>query len=179
MSDIPPPPPPPPPGQQPPPPPPSGGYQAGPQPVGPWPRFGARFIDALVLLVPSFVIVLLVGGGGSGTPFSGEADISGVVAGVVATLVEFAYFVWLEATRGQTLGKMALGYRVVGPGGGLPTTEEAVRRNAWLLLAVVPVLGDLAQLVISIVIGVTISSDPFKRGWHDNFAGGTAVVRTR
>jgi hypothetical protein len=55
----------------------------------------------------------------------------------------------------------------------------SARRNAWMLLSMVPLLGGLAQLVVVIVIGVTINSDPFKRGWHDNFAGGTAVVRAK
>jgi uncharacterized RDD family membrane protein YckC len=74
---------------------------------------------------------------------------------------------------------MALGYKVVGPDGAHPTPEVSAKRNAWMLLSVVPLLGGLAQLVIVIVIAVTINSDPFKRGWHDNFAGGTAVVRAK
>ena len=178
MSDLPPPPPPPPPGGQPPPPPPPGGGYGGPEPVGPWPRLGARIIDWLVLLIPSFLIGLVVGVGAS--PLSGGAvDAAGFLAGIITTLLGFGYYVWLETTRGQTVGKMALSYRVVGPDGGLPTTEQSMRRNAWLLLAIIPILGGLAQLVIAIIIGVTISSDPFNRGWHDNFAGGTAVVRAR
>ena len=177
MSDLPPPPPPPPPGSGQPQPPSSGGYPAGPDPVGAWPRLGARIIDWLVLLIPGILVTAVIGGGTA--PFTGEASAATFAAGILMTGVEFAYFVWLESTRGQTLGKMALGYRVVGPTGAHPTTEEAARRNAWMLLSIVPFLGDLVVVVFYIVIGVTISSDSFRRGWHDNFAGGTAVVRAR
>lgn len=148
----------------------------GLQPVGPWPRFGARIIDFLVLLIPQFIIGAVVGGGSStvGVASSGRAWF----AGVIGTLLTYGYFVYLESTRGQSVGKMALSFKVIGPDGNLPTTEVAARRNAWLLLSIIPILGGLVQFVVAIVIGVTINSDPFKRGWHDNFAGGTAVVRT-
>ena len=145
--------------------------------MGPWPRFGARFIDGLVLFIPTIIIAGIVGAGTS--PMGSAADGAGILAGVITTLITLGYYVWLESSRGQTVGKMALGYRVVGPDGALPTTEQAFRRNAWVLLPVIPILGSLAQFVVAIVIGVTISSDAFNRGWHDNFAGGTAVVRSR
>ena len=146
--------------------------------MGPWPRLGARIIDGLVLLIPSFIVAAIVGGDAT-TPGSTGTDARAFVAGILTTLIGFAYYVWLESTRGQTVGKMALGYRTVGPDGHHPTTEQAARRNAWTLLSIIPILGGIAQFVIAVVIGVTINSDPFKRGWHDNFAGGTAVVRNR
>lgn len=174
------PPPPPPPGANPPPPPPpppGGGQPAGLQPVGAWPRFGAKVIDGLVLLIPSFIISAVIGGGGPAGV--GAAGGAAMVAGLITTLLTYAYFVYLESTRGQTVGKMALSYKVIGPDGALPSTEVAAKRNAYLLLGIIPFLGGLAQLVLVIVIGVTISSDAFNRGWHDNFAGGTAVVRAK
>jgi uncharacterized RDD family membrane protein YckC len=143
-------------------------------PVGPWWRLLARIIDGLILFVINVVIVAIIGGG---TGAFGETGVRAFAAGIVTTAVGYAYYVFLESSRGQTLGKMALSFQVVGPDGGLPSTEQAAKRNAWLLLSILPVLGGLAQLVIAIVIGVTINSDPFKRGWHDNLAGGTAVVR--
>ena len=86
---------------------------------------------------------------------------------------------WLESSRGQTVGKMALGFKVVGPDGRVPAPEVALRRNAWLLLGLIPILGGLLSFVAAVAIGVTIANDPFKRGTHDNFAGGSAVVRSR
>lgn len=175
MSDL----PPPPPGSQPPPPPPPppGGGQPGLEPIGPWPRFGAKLIDFLVLLIPVFIISAIVGGSGTGAlnATSGRA----ILSTIITTALTFAYFVYLESTRGQTVGKMALSFKVIGPDGGNPTTEVAIRRNAYLLLGIVPFIGGLVQLVVVIVIAVTISNDSFKRGWHDNFAGGSAVVRAQ
>ena len=161
----------------PPPPPTPGDHYRGPAPVGPWPRLGARIIDSLILFIPGILVSAVVGGGGT-SPFDAALDGGTLAARVVLTGLGFAYYVWFESTRGQTPGKMALGYRVVGPTGAHPSSDEAVRRNAWMLLSAIPFLGDIAGIAFYIIIGVTISSDPFKRGWHDNFAGGTAVVRT-
>lgn len=176
MSDQPPPPPPPPP-----PPGPTPGAEAGPaalESVGPWPRFGARIIDGLVLFVPNLLVALVLTGGSSSNFAMGEG-FDGFLVGIVTTLIGFGYAVWLESSRGQTVGKMALGIKVIDVQGRVPSPEVAGRRNAWLLLSVIPLLGGLIALVVAIWIGVSISSDPFNRGVHDNFAGGTAVVRKR
>lgn len=164
MSDTPPPPPPPPPA--------SGGLV----PVGLGTRFGAKLLDWLILVIPNLVIGFVVGG--AGLSLRSSLSARSIIAAMMTTVLAFAYFTLLESSRGQTLGKMATSIKVVGPDGNVPTLEVAARRNAWLLLPLVPVLGDLAQFVLVIVIAVTISSGAFNRGWHDNFAGGTAVVRS-
>jgi uncharacterized RDD family membrane protein YckC len=170
MSDLPPPPPPPPPPE-----PLVGASAAQLVPVGPWPRLGARIVDGLVLFIPNAVLAAVLTDGT--TAFSlGSEDLLYLV---VSTLIGFGYAVWLEASRGQTVGKMALGFKVVNPDGRVPATDVAMRRNAWLLLGLVPILGGLLAFVVTIAIGVTIANDPFKRGTHDNFAGGSAVVRSR
>lgn len=165
MSDFPPPPPPPP-----------GPAPTGLEPIGPWLRLVARIVDGLILFIPTLIISLVIGGTGSNA-FGGELGFRSFVATVLTTALTFGYYVYLESERGQTLGKQILKLKVIGPDGNHPTTEESAKRNAWLLLSILPVLGGLAQFVLVIVIAVTINSDPFKRGWHDNFAGGTAVVR--
>ena len=100
--------------------------------------------------------------------------------GIFTTLLVYGYYVYLEMTKGQTVGKMALSFKVDRPRW---RAAHAGRRpcaaTPRLLLGIVPILGGLAQFVIVIVIAVTISNDPFNRGWHDNFAGGTAVVRAK
>ena len=98
---------------------------------------------------------------------------------LASTALGFAYAVWLEASRGQTVGKMAVGLKAIGPDGRVPTNDVALKRNAWLLLALVPIVGPLLSFVAAVAIGVTMVNDPFKRGTHDNFAGGSAVVRAR
>lgn len=173
MSDLPPPPPPPPPSPGP------AAPQAGQLvPVGPWPRLGARIVDGLVLLIPNLLIGAVVSDGSGGGPagIGGDGDIAYLI---LTTLLGFAYAVWLEASRGQTVGKMAVGIKVIGPDGRVPATDVALRRNAWLLFGLVPIIGGILSFVAAVAIGVTIANDPFKRGTHDNFAGGSAVVRAR
>ncbi len=93
-----------------------------------WPRFGAKLIDWLVLVIPVFFISAVVGGNGSGAlNATGGRE---VVAGIISTLVTYGYFVWMETARGQTVGKMALNFKVIGPDGGLPSQDVALRRNA-------------------------------------------------
>lgn len=160
----------------PPPPPPPGPAPDPLVPVGLGTRFGAKLIDWLVLVVPTLVLAVVFGGAAT-AGFRSEFTVRDYAIATVSTLLSFAYFVLLESSRGQTVGKMALGIKVVGPDGHPPTTETAVRRNVWSIVSLVPILGDIVQLVLVIVIAVTISSGHFHRGWHDNFAGGTAVVR--
>lgn len=176
MSDQPPPPPPPPPPPSEPPPvsPEAGALES----VGPWPRFGARIIDGLVLFVPNLIVALILGGD-STSSFAAGGGFDDVLVGIVTTFIGFGYAVWLESNRGQTVGKMALGIKVIDVQGRVPSPEVAARRNAWLLLSIIPILGGLVAFVVAIWIGVSISNDSFNRGVHDNFAGGTAVVRKR
>jgi uncharacterized RDD family membrane protein YckC len=104
---------------------------------------------------------------------------------VISALIALAYFTLMEANRGQTIGKMLLKLQTRGPGGGRPTTQEALRRNAFTaipILGIIPVLGALAGLlsfIAMITIAVTISRNTVTRqGWHDDYAGGTTVMRT-
>jgi uncharacterized RDD family membrane protein YckC len=194
------PPPPPPGGTMPPPPPPPpppayGDYvqpppmQTGPQPGGLGARFVARLVDGiLVAIVQGLVVSLLIVRTvmDSGTGFYGTDDYAAsAVYGVLSALIYVGYFAYMESSRGQTIGKMVMNLHTQGPDGGLPTMEQAVRRNLWggaSVLSIVPVIGGsiggLLELVAVIVIAVTINGDPVSRqGWHDRFAGGTRVVR--
>lgn len=168
MSDLPPPPPPPP--WEPPP--------AQLVPVGPWPRFGARIIDGLVLFIPNAIFAAVLTDDTTAS-FSGVGTGENFAYLLLSTLLGYAYAVWLEASRGQTVGKMALGIKVIGPDGRVPANDVALKRNAWLLLGLVPIVGGVLSFVAAVAIGVTIANDPFNRGTHDNFAGGSAVVRSR
>jgi uncharacterized RDD family membrane protein YckC len=149
----------------------------GPQPGTPaygglLKRFGARLLDGLLVGITIAVVFAILPG----------LSLGGLVYNVVAAGLSFGYFVFMESSRGQTLGKQVLGLRVTGEGGQSPVAPEvSARRNAWMLLGVlggVPVLGVLAGLLslgIVIAIAVTIGSDPQKRGLHDKF-GGTMVL---
>lgn len=181
-------PPPPPSGGTPPPPPPPPPPAPGYQPAGSMAgqtadlgiRIGARVIDAILLgivytiiIVPIMVAIAFNDASAFGFGFG----IGNIIINIIFAAVSVGYFALMESNRGQTVGKMLLKLKTVGPDGGNPTMEQAVKRNAWMALSIVPVLGGLAQLAAAIYIMVTINSDPANRGWHDQFAGGTSVIR--
>jgi uncharacterized RDD family membrane protein YckC len=180
-----------------------GGYGSTVPPVPSWigqpadlgPRFLARLLDFILLgvvggIIGSTIVAGMVMGAdasvfstyGIGRSVSYAAN---AVTSVISALIALAYFSLLEAYRGQTLGKMLLKLQTQGPGGGHPTMGEALRRNAFTaipVLGIIPVLGafsGLLSLIALITIAITIRRDTTThRGWHDDFAGGTTVVRT-
>ena len=168
-------PPPPPAGYLPPPPPyaapgsyppvPPPGY--GVRPGGLGARFGARIIDGLLVGIVAGVLAMAFG-----------ASSNTMVTGLFSGVLMFAYFVAMEVTQGRTVGKMALGLSVHGPGGApKPDVKQSAIRNAFTLLTVIPYLGGLLAFIAYIVIAVTINSSPTKQGKHDELAGGTQVVK--
>ena len=154
-------------------------------------RFLARLIDFILLGIVNAIItaIVVVGAfglsGGSSFGFGmGRSFAAGAISAVITAALYLGYFTLMESRNGQTLGKMLLKLQTQGPDGSTPTTEQALKRNFWValgILGVIPVvgapIGGLAELVIVIVIAVTISNSPTRQGWHDNFAGGTRVVK--
>jgi uncharacterized RDD family membrane protein YckC len=148
-------------------------------------RFVARLIDGILLgIVDWFIFLIFIRGilssdSGFGTSYTmGSLGFSTLVSGILTAAITIGYFTFMESTRGQTIGKMLLGLRTTAPDGGNPTTEEAFKRNLFYAIGIVPVIGGLAELAAVIYIAVTINSSATHQGWHDEFAGGTKVVRT-
>jgi uncharacterized RDD family membrane protein YckC len=124
-------------------------------------RFGARLVDALVLVA-------------LGVPLGVALEFS--VAWLVGqALLVFVYFVALDVAWGTTIGKRLLGLRVSGADGGRPGVGEAAVREAFTLLGAVPYAGPVLALGAWIAIGVTARSDADGLGVHDRLAGGTRV----
>lgn len=139
-------------------------------------RLLAKLIDYIILWVVGLIVFTSVLGMGmfGGAGFGGAAFLSGVLW----IAMYLAYFIAMEMTTGQTLGKMVLKLRVRGAAGDNPTLEEALKRNAWMIPGIVPVLGGLVVLAAAIYILVTINNNTATRqGWHDEFAGGTSVIK--
>lgn len=154
-------------------------------------RFLAKIIDFVLLFVVNlfivtFVIVGTLLGASGGGLFGGGGFLANAVGAVVSAAIYLGYFAFLESSRGQTLGKMLLKLKTEGPNGELPTMEQAIKRNAWValgVLGIIPFLGAflalIAQLGATIYIAVTINNNEATRqGWHDEFAGGTRVIKT-
>lgn len=179
-----------------------GSYQPGmsPPPMQPAPgvgqpadlmtRFLARLIDYVLLAVFQVVVVgvIVVGVfmGADTTGFGvGASYASTVVSAILGAAIALGYFAFMESSRGQTIGKMALKLETRGAAGGRPTMEEAVKRNAFTaigIIGIIPILGwvlsPLLSLAAVIMIAVTINNNTATRqGWHDQFAGGTSVIK--
>jgi len=136
-------------------------------------RCVARIIDGFVLIIPLLVISLVVSGDAVLDFSSGRR--SEWTASLLGVLLAYAYFVWCESARGATVGKSVFNIVVVGPDG-RPTVEQAARRNAWMLLTIIPVLGGFLSFVAQVVIIVSIARDPRGQGVHDRYAD-VVVVR--
>jgi uncharacterized RDD family membrane protein YckC len=130
-------------------------------------RLWAGLLDAVVLA--GVVLGILAATGRYPADASIEQSARLLSGLLWLLLISFAYTVPLTATRGQTLGKMALRIRIAAlPDGGTPGVARAfVRWLVPLAMNIIPGLGLLCYAWILI--------DPLRQGLHDK-AAGTVVV---
>lgn len=165
------------------PPPPSFDNQAQP-PTGQRPgelldRFVARLLDIIIVTVVYVVLAAVV------ALIIRSGFLRGIIDAILSAGLYLGYFSYMESTQGKTIGKTVMKLRVLGPAGGNPTMEQAIRRNIWTafgIAGILPILGAfigaVAELVAVIMIAVGINSDTVNRqAWNDRFAGGTRVVK--
>ena len=127
------------------------GRASGPR-AGFWRRFFAYLLDSLILVVPVVILVLIT---------------NQAVGNIVSIALTLAYFSYFEGgPTGQTIGKQALGIRVIDfkVGGPIGYGRGLLRTVARYLSALIILLGYLWMLW-----------DPEKQTWHDKIAG-TVVV---
>jgi uncharacterized RDD family membrane protein YckC len=122
----------------------AGSYQLS----GWWRRVGATVIDSIILIAGAVLILLLFAAIFSAGPFDGDSD-GGWMAIVVGILLWFVAFsviallyapVMMARTNGQTLGKMAVGIRVIRATGAPMTFWWAMLREVvvkWLAIGIV------------------------------------------
>jgi uncharacterized RDD family membrane protein YckC len=89
---------------------------------------------------------------------------------VIFLLVIAAYYVLGEGLAGATLGKWALGLRVVGPDGGKPGVWRAALRNLLRLVDGLPAFH---------LVGITLVLRSPERARFGDRVAGTRVVRVR
>jgi uncharacterized RDD family membrane protein YckC len=83
-------------------------------------RFAAQWVDTFVVLLLVLPLLFAVGmaiGLSAGTAGKPAVELASVLGMVVAAAIVFAYEGLMLASRGQTLGKMAVGIKVVTPEG--------------------------------------------------------------
>ncbi len=141
-------------------------------------RLVARIIDFAII---GLVVVVLVIVGIAGLVLGSETDADAlaglaVFLGFGGLLLFFVIFLLYEptliATKGQTLGKMAVNIKVVkAEDGSVPGWGKAIGR--WILpglLNLIPAVGGLLALLVYL----SLLWDDRRQGWHDKMA--TTVV---
>jgi uncharacterized RDD family membrane protein YckC len=135
-------------------------------------RLLALIIDLILLSIVNGVIGLLFH---SGTVTNVNGAVSYNSSGPGAALqiiIPIIYYIVMEATTGATLGKMALGLRVVNLDGSPITWSQSIIRN---LLRIV----DSVPFFIPYLLGaILIWTSPTRQRLGDRIAK-TAVIRRR
>ena len=121
-----------------------------------WTRFVAWIIDAIIISVVLATIRLAA---------QGFEQITSDA--LFNTVVAWTYFVVLTAARGQTVGKMAVGVKVVTADGQKPGVRAVLLRE---------VVGKAVSAVILFLGFLLIAVDGRKRGLHDRI-GSTFVEK--
>jgi uncharacterized RDD family membrane protein YckC len=156
-----------------PPPPPSFGMnyneQAGLGPAEWWKRLLAYILDAIILACVSFPLGVASLSRGTGTSASYQLNGTGVLVSIVLGTL---YHGLLTALKGQTVGKMALGIKVVKKG-----TDEKIEMVPALLRAVVMMIL-LQTCILGILDFLWQLWDSDKQTIHDK-VGGSQVVNAR
>ena len=155
-----------------------------------WARFFAWVIDIIVLIIITFILAAV-----GVVDFERTNDIT-TSDGVISAVIVLAYFVVLTVAFGATLGKMALGMRVVGADGGKAGAGAILVREiiirfgvtitAFVLALILSgplgdsgaVIGGLVGVLVGLVVILRILVDDHRQGWHDKI-GGTFVVKSK
>ena len=119
--------------------------------AGFWVRFSAMFVDGLVLIIPS-IIVAAIFGKNLGT--------------FLQYVLMWGYSIYMLTTRQATLGKMAVGIKVVSINGDNQTTGKLALRE---------IVGKILNMITLGIGYIMIAFTEKKQGLHDMIAD-TVVV---
>jgi len=139
-------------------------------------RFGARFIDGLLFLIPFGIIMFLflpsmlrTSGNRPPAMFNGTFILVALVFGVFYEVLMLRYW-------GATLGKMACGLKVVRPDGS--SLGWGVSFGRYFMYNVVISAVPFVNWILLITTAVMAGTDEQKRGLHDRVCD-TRVIHTR
>jgi uncharacterized RDD family membrane protein YckC len=126
-------------------------------------RLASAGIDWLILVALWFVgfAILLAAVGGPPAVVGGSKTFNPVLPWAIAVVAIGGYCGGMLAARGQTLGKMALGLRVVGPDGGNPSFWRAALRE---------VIGKYISGLALFLGYLWMLWDGGQQTWHDKMA---------
>ncbi|QSX78810.1 RDD family protein [Agrilutibacter solisilvae] len=144
-------------------------------------RLAAATIDSLVIFIVFMVMALVAVGVGIGAAAGAESMMDPTAFGVgffalaygIPLLVQFAYFTLMHASTSQaTLGKMAVGIKVVGADGGRISLARSLGRFGGRMLFALVSCG-----VAEVISAFTSGLSERKQGLHDMVASTEVVDR--
>jgi uncharacterized RDD family membrane protein YckC len=151
--------------------------------AGWWSRVGATLIDGLIIGVGALLIVALFGSVFSVGFFASEdAGVVSLVIGLMLSFLAIAIVALLYAplmmarTNGKTLGRMAMGIRVVRASGEVMTFGWAMLREVAVKALLFGVLGSITMGLAQLADVLWPLWDDENRALHD-FIVDTRVVR--
>ncbi|MPZ47820.1 MAG: RDD family protein [Dehalococcoidia bacterium] len=129
------------------------------------PRIVAGIIDVVILGI-LFVIMSMLFGDSESDSSSFSVNLSGL-PGLIYGVLAFGYYMVLEATSGQTLGKKIMGLRVVSLEGEMSWGKSAIRT----------ILRIIDGLPFLYLLGVILIAASKKNQRLGDMAAGTIVTR--
>ena len=136
--------------------------------AGFWIRFVAVIVDGLLLQVVNGVIQVVAGIPTIFTPDKSSSPGLAIVVGILGFLIAVSYETWMVGQCGATLGKMALGLRVVKADGSPVSFLRSFGRF----------FAKLLSQMICFIGYIMAGFDEQKRGLHDRICE-TRVIRIR
>lgn len=104
------------------------------------------------------------------------------ISSLIMLIVWLAYRVLMEAKKGATIGKMAIGARVISVNRQNLSAVDSLKRNSWYIigtvLGLIPLVGSYLALALYIAVGVTIGQSPEKQSFTDKFANAYVVDKS-
>lgn len=142
--------------------------------AGPGRRLSARIVDMVIFIVFAIIVGVATSGTGDASDESTEVPLGLILLFIAVSLI---YEIWMIAARGQTLGKMAVGIKVIRiDNGGSPGLNTSFSR--WVLPGIFGAIGAFLQVVglVSVLIYLSLLWGKNRQGWHDMLAK-TLVVK--
>lgn len=150
--------------------------------VGFWWRVLSSFLDYLVKLIPTYIcmipyyVVMFTAGASDDSDALGGMTVAGAVAygvGLLGVLgISIFYETWMIGKHGSTLGKMAVGAKVVNPDGSKLTYGRAFLR--WLAKKPLNTFIIYVPSTIALVLLMGIGFSTFDQ--DSNALGATAIA---
>ncbi|HIW91187.1 MAG TPA: RDD family protein [Candidatus Corynebacterium avicola] len=162
-----------------------GGY------AGAGKRIGALLIDYVILVVIFIAVTLMFSSqlndindwlASSDDNVNNMPSVGAVYAVLLLPpILWLIYKIAMESWRGQTLGKMAIGIKVVDADGKLVSAVSSLIRNSWfiigfLLMLFTSNLGLIAFILIQIILGVLIARNNYDQHTCDTWAKAYVVT---